>query len=112
MPSNIVYGKNVRMAQCRCCTGFLLETRHASSICRNTRRKDFYRNVTIQSRIARSINLSHPTSADLPKDDVRTKVSPRLECHCKGPEYMPLSLEFHGCSWRILIRSSVIICPE
>ncbi len=65
--------RDVGMVQCRQCFGFALEPGDALRIRDERRRQDLDRDFSIELRVARAIDLTHPTAAERRDDDVGTE---------------------------------------
>src|SRR6187402_194893 len=74
-------GEDVRMRQRRDGFGFAIEARQPLRITRDGFRKNLDRDVSIESRIARAIDLSHPAGPKRAQDFVSSEAAAGRERH-------------------------------
>src|SRR5262245_28085846 len=87
MDAGVEHRDDVRMRQRRDDFGFALEPRAAIRIVRESGWQYLDRDVAIESRVARAIDLAHPAFAELGHHVVRTDGFPD---HRRGESYSPV----------------------
>jgi len=95
-----VHGEDIRVVQRGGCAGFLLESTEAIDVGRKCSGEDFDRDITSESRIARTVYLAHAASAEGGDDFVRAETGAGSEGHSgwcglygKPPTYSLLLLD-------------------
>ena len=71
----------IRVIQCGGCAGFLLESTEAIDFGRECCGEDFDRDITTESRIARTVYLAHAASAEGGDDFVRAETGAGSKGH-------------------------------
>src|SRR5579859_5681708 len=81
MRPNVVNGQNVRVVQQARGAGFLLESAQSVGVCGEFRRKNFDRYFAPESRVARTIYLTHSARPKRGKDFIRAEPRVGIKCH-------------------------------
>jgi hypothetical protein len=76
-----VHGEDIRVVQRGGCAGFLLESTEAIDVGRKCSGEDFDRDITSESRIARTVYLAHAASAEGGDDFVGAETGAGSEGH-------------------------------
>ena len=81
LSADVVHGEDIRVVQRGGCAGFLLESTEAIDVGRKCCGEDFDRDITSESRIARTVHLAHAASAEGGHDFVRAETAAGSEGH-------------------------------
>jgi len=81
LSADVVHGEDIRVVQRGGCAGFLLESTEAIDVGRKCCGEDFDRDITSESRIARTVYLAHAASAEGGDDFVGAETGAGSEGH-------------------------------